>query len=130
VPQFYRGNLGRACFALALAGLVSGTLAVAPARAQIDKDQAAANIARDFDVEILRVRPGEIDGTQVWFVTVIRPGGNYNTAFQVTTLAVDQASGELVPAFRHGPNGAVGTASPVDTRIDRRPDSSRSGTWR
>lgn len=130
MPQFSRGNLGRACFALTVAGLVSGSLSVAPARAQVDRDQAAANIARDYDVEVLRVRPGEIDDMPVWFVTVIRPGGNFNTAFQVTTLAVDQASGELVPAFRHGPNGALGTASPVDTRSDIRPDSSRSGTWR
>ena len=130
MPQLCRGNLGRMRFALAMAGLVSGTLAAVPAQAQVSKDQAAASIAQEFDVKVLRVRPGEIDGTPVWLVTVMNPGGTYNTAFQVTTLAVDQASGALVPAFRQGPNGARGTGSSIDTRSDIRPDSSRSGTWR
>ena len=111
-----------------MAGVVSGFTAAA--QAQVGKDQAAATIAREFDVKVLRVRPGEIDGSPVWFVTVMEPGGNFNTAFQVSTLAVDQVSGALVPEFRQGPNGALGTGSSIGTRSDIRPESLRSGAWR
>ena len=117
---------------LAFAAALAGPLAVQAdtALAQVSQDQAAARIAEEYGVEVLRVRPGEIDGKPVWLVTVMKPGGAYNTAFQVSTLAVDQASGDLVPAFRQGSSGAVGNATPRGTRIDRRPDASRSGTWR
>ena len=126
VSRILRSCLG--CLGLVAAAL---TLAVAvPAQAQVSRDQAAARIASDYGVEVLRVRPGQIHGKAVWLVTVMQPGGAYNTAFQVTTLAVDQASGDLVPAFRQGPSGAVGNATPRDIRTDRRPDASRSGTWR
>jgi len=64
-------------------------------------------------------------------VTVMKAGGNSNDAFQVTTLAVDQDSGNLVPAFRHGPTGyALPDAANRDTRIEQRPDATRSGPWR
>ncbi len=68
-------------------------------------DTASKQIGERFDVEVLKVRPGEIDGRKVWLVTVMRPGGDSNAAFQVHLLAVDQESGELVPSFRHHTDG-------------------------
>lgn len=128
MPKRLRSKWLSYVFAAALAGPLA--VLAEPAQAQVSRDQAAAGIAETYGVEVLRVRPGEIDGKPVWLVTVMQPGGAYNTAFQVTTLAVDQASGDLVPAFRQGPSGALGTATPLGTREDRRPDASRSGTWR
>jgi len=101
-----------------------------PAAAQVSADKAAQDVARTYGVEVLRVRPGEVGIRAVWFVTVMNSGGNFNEAFQVTTLAVDRASGELLPAFRHGLSGSTGNAEAVDMRGDRRPDAARSGTWR
>lgn len=117
---------------VALAGcLACGILAVAnPALAEISQDQAARQIASDYNVKVLRVKPGRIDGRAVWLVTVMNPGGNYNEAFQVSTLAVDQANGRLVPSFRNGPSETEGAAGAVDTQIDRRPTVMRSGPWR
>ena len=101
-----------------------------PALAQIAENEAAARVAGEYDVEVLRVHPGDVDGTPVWLVTVMNPGGDFNTAFQVTTLAVDRASGALVPAYRHGASGVSGTGSAVGGRPDLRPDAMRSGVWR
>lgn len=122
-----RPNWARA-LALALALGCGGW--TAPAAAQVSADKAAQDVARTYGVEVLRVRPGEIEGRAVWFVTVMNSGGNFNEAFEVTTLAVDRSSGELVPAFRHGPSGSTGNADAADLRGDRRPDAARSGTWR
>lgn len=129
MSRIVRSCLGIVAAALCLAVAVPAQ-AQAQAQTQVSRDQAAAGIASDYGVEVLRVEPGEIDGQAVWLVTVMKPGGAYNTAFQVTTLAVDRASGDLVPAFRHGPSGARGTADPRGMRIDRRPDAARSGKWR
>ena len=126
MSRSHRASLGRLGFVAAALSLAMA----APAQAQVGREQAAARIAEDYGVEVLRVRPGEIDGQAVWLVTVMQPGGDFNTAFQVTTLAVDQVSGELVPAYRQGTSGALGTAVPRGVRNDRRPDASRSGTWR
>jgi hypothetical protein len=88
-------------------------------------------IEEAYDVDVLRARPGQIDGRAVWLLTVMNKGGDFNTAYQVNTLAVDQETGKLVPAFRHG---ASGTARPGaesrDDKVGLRPDAARSGTWR
>jgi hypothetical protein len=119
----------RARFA-ALAFALGCSAWAAPAAAQVTSDKAAQDIARAYGVQVLQVRPGEVGGKAVWLVTAMTPGGNFNDAFQVNTLAVDRSSGALVPAFRQGPSGATGTAEAPELRGDRRPDAARSGTWR
>ena len=114
-----------------LAGMVLALAApAAPAMAQVTEEAAAAQIRTEYGVEVLRVRAGTVDGRPVWLITVMKPGGTSNSAFQVTTLAVDQATGDLVPAYRHGRHGAEGSGDSVDTRLDLRPDNMRTGTWR
>lgn len=117
-------GLGLAAMLLALAGALGGT-----ARAAVTEEQAAERIASDYGVEVLRVRAGEIDDRAVWLVTVMKPGGNSNDAFQVTTLAVDQETGDLVPNFRPG-SGALPDAGENSTRIEQQPDVLRSRSWR
>ncbi len=92
--------------------LVGATLALAlmlrpGAAAALTKEEAERKVAETYGVEVIakKTRAGEIDGRPVWFLTVMNPGGDFNAAFQVTTLAVDRDSGELVPAFRHLPTG-------------------------
>ncbi len=118
---------------LVLAGLLLATaLGAAPRPAvALTGEEAAARIEAEYGVKVLRVRASTIDGTAVWLVTVMKPGRDANDAFQVTTLAVDQATGRLVPAFRHGPSGPAPIEGAFETRIDRRPSALRSGNvWR
>ena len=105
---------------------------ISPVQAQALSEAAAARrVAADYGVEVLRVKAGRLDDQAVWLVTFMVPGGDSNAAFQVNTLAIDQASGALVPSFRHRPSGydlpprASGGAKSED-----RPDVLRSRTWR
>jgi len=75
------------------------------AQAAVGKEAAAKKISQTYNVDVLRVRAGTIDDRKVWLVTVMMPGGNSNSAFQVHVLAVDQESGALVPSFRHHADG-------------------------
>ncbi len=120
----------RAASLIAVAMLAVAVWAPAPAAA-VSSDDAARKVAEQYSVKVLRVRAGVVADTPVWLVTVMEPGGNTNNAFQVTTLAVDQESGELVPSFRHGANGfSTSDGQARATRIEQRPEAMRSGTWR
>lgn len=92
--------------AVTAAGLLLAAIPFA-ADAAVSGDAASQQIAERFGVEVLRVRPGEIDGRPVWLLTVMQSGGDRNNAFQVHTLAVDRESGELVPSFRHHADGVT-----------------------
>ncbi len=98
----------RALISIALlAPLVAGAvmLPAAGSLAAMSEDQVRAAITRDHGVEVLRIRADTLDGRAVFLVTVMNPGGNFNEAFQVNTLAVDAETGRLVPQFRHNPSG-------------------------
>ncbi len=124
-------NLKIARLALS-AALLALALGAAPRPASaLTGEEAAARIEADYGVKALRVRPGTIDGTAVWLVTVMKPGGDSNDAFQVTTLAVDRVTGALVPAFRHGPSGVARPRGTSPSMIEQRPSVLRSGdVWR
>jgi hypothetical protein len=91
--------------ALACAAVLTAAPLLPAAQAAVSQDAAAKRIAETYDVEVLKVQAGERDGRQVWLVTVMLPGGNRNNAFQVSVLAVDQETGELVSSFQHGSSG-------------------------
>jgi hypothetical protein len=105
--------------------------AAARPAAALTGEEAAARIEADYGVKALRVRAGTIDGVAVWLITVMKPSRDSNDAFQVTTLAVDAATGALVPAFRHGPSGPARPEGAFQTQIEQRPRVLRSGdVWR
>ncbi len=112
--------------------LVAADIAfAAPPAVAITDDAAAKQIAAEFGVIVLRVKSGSIDGIPVWLVTVMNRGGEFNSAFQVNTLAVDQATGRLVPSFRHRPSGQVRREGGAPgTRAEQRPEAPRSRPWR
>lgn len=118
------------CRIAAAVVLLGGVVLAHPALAEVGRDEAAARLRTDFQVEVLRVRPGEINGTAVWLVTVMSPGGNSNNAYMVTTLAVDRKTGALVPAFYQGRSGAQGLAGAPETRSGVHPRQMKLGTWR
>ncbi|HEX9789621.1 MAG TPA: hypothetical protein VGA60_03070 [Kiloniellales bacterium] len=116
---------------LAMGLAVFAALMPVPSQAAVTSEEAARMVAEQFSVKVLRVRAAVLDSTPVWLITVMNAGGNNNDAFQVNTLAVDQDSGELIPSFRHGASGYdLPGVHDRSTRIERRPESSRSGAWR
>jgi hypothetical protein len=99
-------NFRRSVAAAAGLGLVAAATVVPQgASAAVSAEAAGKTLTERYDVQVLNVRPGDIDGRKVWLVTVMVPGGNSNSAFQVHLLAVDQQSGDLVPSFRHHTEG-------------------------
>jgi hypothetical protein len=118
----------RGIVALALAASV--TLAAAPAFA-LSQEEAKTAIAERYEVEVLKVEPGTIDGQRVWIVTVMEPGGTSNAAFRVARLAMDRTTGELVPAFRHDDSGYdLPPGGGRFTRDVTRPDRAAGTVWR
>ena len=96
---------------IGLAVIFSVLVAPVHVAAAVTESEAVRMIEETYDVEVLRARAGEIEGRQVWLLTVMNQGGDFNTAFQVNILAVDQDTGKLVPAFRHGPSGVSSTGA-------------------
>lgn len=121
----------RMTMALAMGLAIFAALIPGPSQAAVTSEDAARKVAEQFSVKVLRVRAAVLDSTPVWLVTVMNAGGNNNDAFQVNILAVDQDSGELIPSFRHGASGyELPGALDRSTRIELRPEVSRSGAWR
>lgn len=87
---------------LPLAGMLLGA---APALSEMSKEEIAKAVGEAYGVTVLRVVAAEDDGRAVYLVTFMSPGGNFNEAFQVSTIAVDAATGKKVSQFRHGPSG-------------------------
>ena len=99
---FLRGCAG---FGILLAAGFVMAWSVPSARAAVSDSAAARQIAELYNVEVLKTRAGKLDGRDVWLVTVMQPGGNRNSAFQVHVLVVDQETGELVSSFQHHSSG-------------------------
>lgn len=112
--------------ALALAvGLTS-----ANALAEADASEVRAAIEKQYKVKVLKINAVTVDGKSAFKVTVMYPGGDFNTAFQVNTLIVDATTGKTVSQFRHISSGHVSAAG-GDTTPNRQPvDALRAKPWR
>ncbi len=122
----------KACGFLLGGALLGATLAMPPpAVAAMSADQAGAKMAAAYGVKILRVRPGKADGRRVFLVTMMNPGGDFNGAFQVSTIVVDAETGKLVPGFRHRASGHDANQAPSFEPNRQFPGTLRQGfTWR
>jgi hypothetical protein len=91
--------------------ILAAVVLAGPAAAQgLSKKEIADRIAKTYDVTVLKTVEAESDGKRVLYVTVMNGGGNSNAAFQVTTLEVDPATGDLVSQYRTTPTGQLDTA--------------------
>jgi hypothetical protein len=72
-----------------------------PAQPVLSEEEVAARIAEAYGVEVLKVARDDLIGGPAYAVKVMRPGGDSNAAFRVSTLMVDGVTGELIPQFRH-----------------------------
>jgi hypothetical protein len=73
--------------------------------AAMSEQQARKMVEATYGVQILKSKRSNFHGKPVYLLTVINPGGNNNTAFQVTHLAVDPETGRLISGFRHRTSG-------------------------
>jgi hypothetical protein len=112
-----RSDMVRWAIGIGLAVLLP--LLAGPAAA-MSEAEVTAKVAGDYSVDVLQVRRAALDGRQVFLVTMMNQGGDFNEAFQVNTIAVDVESGELVPGFRHRPSGADANQAP-SYGADRQP---------
>ena len=121
----------RACV-FAVAAVLGAVLALSPpAIAAMTANQVKAKIAKDFGVKVLKVRPGKADGRKVFVVTVMNPGGDFNEAFQVSTITVDAETGKLVAGFRHRASGLDANQAPSYVPNLHSPDTLSWGfIWR
>ncbi len=121
-----------AALCLAIAAIaVAGLAMPAPAFSAVSAAEAGKRVAKSFGVQVLKVRPGKIDGRQVFLVTVMNPKGDFNEAFQVTTVVVDAATGNLVSGFRHRSSGQDANQAPSYTPNRQESQSLRQGfIWR
>jgi len=79
--------------------------AIAAATFSPQEAALAKRLEATYGVKVLRIRLGESNGLSVYIVTVMKQGGDFNDAFQVTTLAVDRSSGALVSQYSQTPTG-------------------------
>lgn len=105
-------------------------LASAGTAAEVNAAEVRASIEKKFNVKVLKINAVTVDGKSAFKVTVMYPGGNFNTAFQVNTLIIDANTGETVSQFRHIASGSV-SANGGDTKTNRQPvDALRTIPWR
>lgn len=122
--------VGRRVVQVLPAAFLAASLCCGTAAAEVTEQEAKRQVEEAYDVEVLKVREGEIDGRAVWLVTVMLPHGDFNTAFMVSHLAIDRESGDLVPAFRHRESGYDLPGGLRGDKAGLRPDAARSSTWR
>ena len=102
-----RRQIGLLTLSIALALVAGAGVPIANAATEFSTEEAAMakKLADAFGVRVLRIRSDEISGTPVYIVTVMNPAGDFNSAFKVTTLAVDKKSGTLVSQIRQTSTG-------------------------
>ncbi|MCH8090883.1 MAG: PepSY domain-containing protein [Proteobacteria bacterium] len=121
----------RACVFAVVVGLGAVLALPPPAIAALSANQVKAKVAKEFGVKVLKVRPGKADGRKVFVVTVMNPGGDFNEAFQVSTIVVDVETGKLVSGFRHRASGLDANQAPTFVPNLHSPDTLSWGfIWR
>ncbi len=102
-----------------------------PASAAMTEAEVKAKVVEAYGVEVLRIRRAGLDGRDVFLVTVMNPGGDFDEAFQVNTIAFDAETGAPVPRFRHLASGVAPNEAPTYDAGRQATDAMQSGViWR
>lgn len=114
----------------AVMGVAAALLFASSARAAMSSEDVKTAIERQYQVKVLSVKAATYDGHAAYRVTMMNPGGNFNTAFQVNAIIVDAETGKPVSQFRHETSGYdYGPVTPRET--NRQPvDALRTHPWR
>ncbi len=101
------------------------------ARAAMTEAQVTHSLEQAYNVTVLRVTRLKHDGLPAFLVTMMNPGGNFNTAYQVNTVLVDAETGKLISRFRHRASGHDRNAAPRFIPNRHSPNALESGIiWR
>ena len=113
---------------LLLAGLCLAVgLAAATPAAALTQEEAAAQIAEQYGVEVLKTDAVLRGNQPIILLTVMQGGGNDNAAFQVNTIAVDAKTGEVIPGFRRMETGRLSSGEAPAATIEERSPSAPPG---
>ena len=91
--------------------------------------QARASIEQQYGVKVLKITNTRFAGKAVFLLTIMSPGGDTNSAFQVNTLAVDPDTGRLVSGFRHRRSGYDYVGGDGSNETNRQPTGVLRQGW-
>lgn len=112
--------------AIAIPASAQSSDQMAPGQMSPEHKAIADRIAKEYGVTVLKTAAGDIDGKTVLYVTVMNPGGNSNSAFEVTTLAADPETGDLISQYRTTPTGQENTGpGPLEPSSDESGETMR-----
>jgi hypothetical protein len=102
-----------------------GSQAAAPeaAAAVLPEDRIAKQVAEKLGVQVLKVTATDAKDPPTYAVRVMNPPGNDNSAFVVSTLLVDAATGAILGQVHPVPSAARPDAMP----LSRTPEDADGG---
>jgi hypothetical protein len=129
--------VGRRVVQVLPAAFLAASLCCGTAAAEVTEQEAKRQVEEAYDVEVLKVREGEIDGRAVWLVTVMLPQGDFNTTWsprsatgkaattcRAACAATRPGSGRTPRAARPGDSGLPSSLltgpEPKETASNRR----------
>lgn len=116
---------------LLAAALMASAVASPPVSHAASEREIRQKIEKSYGVKVLKARRARYAGQDAFILTVMKPAGTTNDAFQITTLAVDSGTGKLIPVFRHGTSGPPDNQSPNFSPNRQNTEGLRQGlVWR
>jgi len=117
---------------LAVGICTASLLAANSAQARMTEAQVKASLEKSYPVRVLdkHTREIEFDGKAAYEVKVMNVGGDYNSAFMITTLIVDADSGQLLRVFRHRDSGYELPGGGENDPNRQAPDAASGVLWR
>jgi uncharacterized membrane protein YkoI len=85
---------------VAATALTAVGIAALPSAAAMTADQIKKQVESVSGGKVLKIEPREVGTLKGYAVTIMNPGGNTNSAFQVYTVIVDAENGTIVPEHR------------------------------
>jgi len=115
---------------LALTAWLAQLAVPSSANAAMTQSQITAAIEKLYDVRVLKIYADKENDKSLFRVKVMYNGGDWNTAFQVTTIVIDAETGERVAQFKHQSSGRSLPGN-YDSMPNRQPpDALRRHIWR
>lgn len=87
-------------YLMAATALTAVGIAALPSAAAMTADQIKKQVESVSGGKVLKIEPREVGTLKAYAVTIMNPGGNTNSAFQVYTVIVDAENGTIVPEHR------------------------------
>ena len=80
--------------------------------AAMTEAEVKQSVEQTYNVRVLGIKRIEHGGGPAFRVTFMNPGGDFNTAYQVSSIVIDVETGQLIARFRHRSSGYDPNAAP------------------